>query len=271
MKKKGCAVLGIDAAWTETEPSGVALVVESEQGWNCRAVAPSYEQFIALGKGGMIDWSCRPKGSKPDVKKLLESSQALAAQYEVKVIAVDMPLSLGKITKRRPADSAVSIAYGGKGCAVHSPSAIRPGPIADELRAESNRLGFPLAVNDILTKTKPSLIEVYPHPALLSLLNIDYRFPYKVSKRNKYWKEQSSDQKKSNLIEAFNRVLVYLNKKFNNISLKIPAITDIDYFSELKRYEDVLDALICAWVGALYLEGGCTSYGDNKAAIWIPK
>jgi predicted RNase H-like nuclease len=38
----------------------------------------------------------------------------------------------------------------------------------------------------------------------------------------------------------------------------------------LKRYEDSLDALVCAWVGAKYLEGEAVAYGDHTAAIWIP-
>ena len=34
--------------------------------------------------------------------------------------------------------------------------------------------------------------------------------------------------------------------------------------------EDALDALIGGWVGIKYLEGDCTAYGDESAAIWIP-
>ena len=33
-------VLGIDAAWTAHNPSGVALVQQAEQGWRCLALAP---------------------------------------------------------------------------------------------------------------------------------------------------------------------------------------------------------------------------------------
>jgi predicted RNase H-like nuclease len=40
--------------------------------------------------------------------------------------------------------------------------------------------------------------------------------------------------------------------------------------SGLKRYEDSLDALVCACVGAKYLEGSAVPYGDNTAAIWVP-
>ena len=38
-------VVGIDAAWTVTEPSGVALAVD-DNGWRLAAVAPSYDDFL---------------------------------------------------------------------------------------------------------------------------------------------------------------------------------------------------------------------------------
>ena len=40
--------------------------------------------------------------------------------------------------------------------------------------------------------------------------------------------------------------------------------------SGLKRCEDALDALVCAWVGAEFLAGRTTGLGDDTAAIWCP-
>jgi predicted RNase H-like nuclease len=40
--------------------------------------------------------------------------------------------------------------------------------------------------------------------------------------------------------------------------------------SGLKRYEDSLDSLVCAWVGMTYLKGETVAYGDHTAAIWMP-
>ena len=45
-----------------------------------------------------------------------------------------------------------------------------------------------------------SYIEVYPHTALLRLLNADYRIPYKVSNTTKYWKHLSLEDRKQNLV-----------------------------------------------------------------------
>lgn len=44
-------VLGIDAAWTEKEPAGVALLEGRSEVWRCVAVAPSYDSFLALAEG----------------------------------------------------------------------------------------------------------------------------------------------------------------------------------------------------------------------------
>ena len=55
-------VLGIDAAWTAAQPSGVALLRQRGRRWQCLALAPDYESFLA----GTLDWSRRPAGGPPD-------------------------------------------------------------------------------------------------------------------------------------------------------------------------------------------------------------
>jgi hypothetical protein len=39
----------------------------------------------------------------------------------------------------------------------------------------------------------------------------------------------------------------------------------------LKRYEDALDALISAWVGVEFINGRAIPYGDDAAAVWVPR
>jgi hypothetical protein len=60
------AVLGIDAAWTNTQPSGVAVAMDTGEGWRLAAIAPSYSHFHALAHGNVIANS-RPSGSEPHV------------------------------------------------------------------------------------------------------------------------------------------------------------------------------------------------------------
>jgi hypothetical protein len=42
------SVLGVDAAWTLAQPSGVALATESQSGCRLLAVASSYQRFESL-------------------------------------------------------------------------------------------------------------------------------------------------------------------------------------------------------------------------------
>ena len=154
---EGSCSLGIDAAWTAHQPSGIALLQNTATGWSCLAVAPSYEAFIAQASGQSWDPEQKARGSTPDPAALLQASQQLAGAA-VSCVSVDMPLASTPITRRRAADTAISSRFGPKGCAVHSPSAEHPGAIADQLRANFAVLGYPLHTNGN-EQSAPALIE----------------------------------------------------------------------------------------------------------------
>lgn len=268
------AVLGIDAAWTAHHPSGVALIRQREDGaWERVAKAPSYDAF--LRRGGLqgdpqpVDWGENPIGCRPEPERLLEAAANLLDREErVTVVAVDMPLSLDEpITGRRACDQAIARAFGRMGCSPHSPNAARPGEISYQLRAELHRLGYPLAVNNPGELIAPATIEVYPHPALLCLLDLNYRLPYKVGKSRRYWPRTTAEERVRNLLAHFRQIHAGLSGEIDGIPDFLPEAGSLN---SLKRYEDALDALVCAWVGARYLAGCATAYGDHTAAIWVP-
>lgn len=264
------AILGIDAAWTVGRPSGVALLQQRGGRWHCVALAPSYAQFVGVAAGKAVDWQARPPGSAPDLAALLAASRQLLDGEPVQVIAVDMPLSLEPVRGRRAADAAVSRAFGAQGCAVHSPSADRPGALADRLRADAENLGYPLGTAAIPAGQTPVLLEVYPHPALLRLLGARYRLPYKVANRRKYWPDATPAERLSRLRQQFDTILAALRRTVDDVPLDVPPLADIASAASLKAIEDALDALICGWIGIRYLAGRCRAYGDDTAAIWIP-
>jgi predicted RNase H-like nuclease len=264
------AILGIDAAWTAGRPSGVALLQQRGERWRCVALAPSYAQFQGLAAGSAVDWQARPPGSAPDVAALLAASRQLLNGEPVQVIAVDMPLSLEPLRRRRAADAAVSRAFGAQGCAVHSPSAERPGALADRLRADAENLGYPLATAATPVGPTPALLEVYPHPALLRLLGARYRLPYKVANRRKYWPGATSEERLARVLQRLDEIRRALQRELDGVPLDAPPLADIASAASLKAVEDALDALICGWIGIRYLAGRCRAYGDDTAAIWIP-
>ena len=54
-------------------------------------------------------------------------------------------------------------------------------------------------------------------------------------------------------------------------SLALPTPAAVPSLSSLKRYEDALDALVCGWVAAQFVQGNAMPYGDATAAVWVPK
>lgn len=176
-------ILAIDAAWTDTEPSGVALLTASGPRGKWLCVAPSYDAFIEYARGTHIDWvKGKFRGSKPDVHELLRAARAIAGT-DVDLVAVDMPVAAVAFSTRRAADNAISVAFGGRGCSAHSPSALRPGALGAELTDQLRNVGYELVTSDDHAAVTRKFIEVYPHPALLALLRASYRIPTKSRSR----------------------------------------------------------------------------------------
>lgn len=167
-KDIGAVILGIDAAWTAREPSGVALIGEQNGRWHLVAVAASYGQFTA--DGGSL---ARPQGSQADPSTLVAACVAQCGKRP-DIVAIDMPLARSPITKRRESDNAVSREYAGRGAGTHTPSSVRPGPIGDELTSSFLDVGYLLLTRRIET---PGLMETYPHPALIELTAQAKRLP----------------------------------------------------------------------------------------------
>jgi 23S rRNA A2030 N6-methylase RlmJ len=163
------------------------------------------------------------------------------------------------------------VAFGGQGAAALPPNPAQPGALGVDyyngLTAPAHC--YTLAV-DQNTKFASGhhLIEVYPHPALLTLLNAPYRVTYKSGKTNTYWPNTPVAERINNLLNVYRAINAALNNILGDTGLQIPA--NVATLTALKPYEDALDALICAWVGICCLEGKTKAYGDNQSAIWVP-
>jgi predicted RNase H-like nuclease len=266
------SILALDPAWTATEPSGVALLQEVKDRWRCVALSPSYSQFVELANGTPVDWTKSPSAGRPDVDALMGASRTLLDGEAVELVTVDMPVALTPIRKRREADAAVSQKFGSKGCSTHSPSEVRPGEIGSALTERFRELGYPVATVETPVGTTFVLAEIYPHPALLHLLGKDFRYKYKIGRASEYWPDKTPADRRRRIVKNWRKVLDQLAPTIAKIDLPLPAKTDLEDFpsTQLKRFEDALDALIGGWVGIKYLEGDCTAYGDESAAIWIP-
>ena len=267
------SVLGIDAAWTTNKPSGVALIRTNpgDGRWEYVAVAPSYDAFIEAALGHDVQWDERPKAGSPEPKNLLKAANQLLGGERVTVVSVNMPMSTAPITGRREADNLITKVFGARGCGAYSPDANWPGPISARLLKELSALSYKLAVDrSNATDRVDSVIEVYPHPALLRLLDRDFRVPYKVSRTLNYWRELSLHERINRLVAEFQNICAGLAQEISEIPAFLPKCPYDGTLTSLMPYEDALDALVCAWVGARYIEGFAEPFGDSDAAIWVP-
>jgi predicted RNase H-like nuclease len=255
------AVLGIDAAWTAHHPSGYALIGEEGGRWRLKAAAPNLATFAA---------ACGSTNSPgADVGLALDCARKMLGRLP-NVVAVDMPLSRLPITGRRASDLGVSRRFGAAKCATHSPSAIRPGPISEELRHACEARGYELVT---ATSALPALAlaEVYPHPALLRLMNVPERVCYKVNKTATYWRGESIETRLANVRKMLCAIVERLETQIDGVQVWTREALDAGRgFAGLKGAEDMIDAVISAWVGKTIYENGAEPIGDAQSAIWIP-
>ncbi|MBV8575358.1 MAG: DUF429 domain-containing protein, partial [Acetobacteraceae bacterium] len=241
-------VLGIDAAWTERGSSGLALLRVERGSRAVLAVAPSYVGFIGLAAHAAPDWRTPPAGI-PEISELLQAAAMLGGE-PVDVVAIDMPISRRAVVGRRPSDQAVSRSFGAYGAAVHSPSAHRPDGAVTRMARGFEAAGFPIAT---MTPLAPALIEVFPLAALVQLLCIRRRPEYKVAKISRYRWPGPLAERLEQLLANWRLIVGHLEREVGFVGFDIPQ--SATSAARLKPYEDALDAIVCAWVGACYLEG----------------
>ena len=259
-------ILGIDAAWTAKQPSGVALVSSAAGNWCLIFAGSSYRHLLDHAEEGLISTD-RPSGSVAEAAALLAAAGKIAGA-PVDLVAVDMPLSCEPITARRVSDNLVSAAYGARHCSTHTPSAIRPGKISDDMRSGFGHCGYGLLTKEVGV---PGLLEVYPHPALVELMRAERRLPYKHGKIRNYWPTESPASRRTKLLETWRPIVGCLEENLPGASdvLQLPPFEAPSW--QLKAFEDMLDAVICAWVGICAFEGTAMPFGDETSAIWIPQ
>lgn len=237
-------ILAIDPAWTTKEPSGIALVAGIGNRWECFALAPSYAAFYDLAGGKSVDWgNGLHQGAEPEPDRLLNVAKELSPTGRVDLIAIDMPLALTPFSSRREADNAVSREYGGRKCGTHTPNEFRPGPLSQIFSGDFGMAGFPLATTTTVSASYPALLEVYPHPALLHLMEEKERLCYKTGKTRTYWPAKSVEERRTSLSHVLAKITESLSLSISNIPMVIPAPQDIESFAALKPYEDALDPL----------------------------
>lgn len=105
-------------------------------------------------------------------------------------------------------------------------------------------------------------------------MDLDYRLPYKVDKKNSYkeWKALIPEERTKKVIGNLNKIINKLRESILNVEDFLPLLDEEKEYRlwQLKAYEDMIDATICALTGVNYIVGNIKGYGEKDGTIWVP-
>jgi predicted RNase H-like nuclease len=226
---------GVDLAWAGRKPTGVAVVDSDGNLAIVGAVRDDDEILAALHP--YVQGDC--------------------------LVAFDAPLVVANPTGQRPAETALNHDFRRFEAGAHPANTGKP-EFADVPRAARLAQALGLDMDPRSTAARRA-IEVYPHPATVVLFRLPRTLKYKAKPG------RSIDRLKSELlllmdgVEKLARTAVPLRVGDHDGWVELRrAVISAQRKSELRRAEDPVDAVVCAYV-ALYAQrcpAGITVYGD---------
>lgn len=234
--------IGIDLAWSDRNKSGVCHARDGRV--ICSDLLQTDDQ--------VLEW-LRPRTEGRDV-----------------CIAVDAPLRVENPSGQRACERLISQCFGCYEAGCHSVNASQP-LFKDGGRGK--RLLGELGINITPEKGKRFAIEVYPHPALVALFDLELSLKYKrkhaLGKRQAAFKE---------LIDCLESLGTSGDPTFSAASAPrwthlCNAVTS-DSPARLNEAEDELDAFVCAYVAYYYCANSsdrwCIATGPDRGFIVTP-
>ena len=236
--------VGVDLAWGERKPTGLAVL--DDDGHLLHVSAVSTDEEIVAALAPYVEGDC--------------------------LVAIDAPLIVTNPTGNRPAEAALNRDFARFDAGAH-PSNTAKAEFSGTPRGArlSSLLGLDMNPR---SRRRRRAIEVYPHPATVALFELGRTLKYK----NK--PGRSFDQLRSELI-ALMGLLEGLAAAETPLWLEKPdrrpwqalvdQVASATRKSELRRVEDQVDAVVCAYV-ALYSAREpehTTTYGDFETGYIV--
>lgn len=165
----------------------------------------------------------------------------------VVVAAVDAPLIVTNPTGQRAAERAITAAFGRFKAGAHTTNLAKPGMNPPRAAQLADRLGWtkhprPGSAAD------PACIEVYPHPAMVSMFGLAERLVYKDKSRFSLAQRQDGFAQLLFHLESIENLALADHPRWNAVKAVVAAAQTR---AALNRIEDELDAIVCAqlaWV-----------------------
>ncbi len=226
--------IGIDLAWGERQPTGLAVL--DDDGRLLMVSAVRTDEEIAAALAPYVAHDC--------------------------LVAIDAPLVVTNATGSRPAEQALTRDFRRFEAGTHPSNTGKP-EFANGTRGARVCALLGLDMNPRSGRSRRA-IEVYPHPATIVLFGLDRTLKYKDKKG------RDLDLLRSELLRLMAHVeeIVETDGQWAALRLQVQTATRK---SELRVVEDQVDAVVCAYV-ALFRErwpDRTTTYGDLETGYIV--
>ncbi|MGZ5395569.1 MAG: bifunctional ribonuclease/(p)ppGpp synthase [Mycobacterium sp.] len=227
--------VGLDLAWGEVKPTGVAVI---------------------NADGALVHIS-----AQTDDASILAATEAFVA--DDCVVGIDAPLIVTNPTGNRPCEAALNRDFRGFEAGTHPSNTGKP-EFANGPRGARLAAAMDLDLDPHSPRPRRAL-EVYPHAASVALFRLGHTLKYKHKQGRKRDTLQSELLRLMNLIEGLAETQVPLHVAQHEDWQRLRhSVETATRKSELRRAEDPVDAVLCAYV-ALYAvrrPDDVTLYGD---------
>jgi len=244
-KLKLMKIIGIDLAW-QSEKNTTALAVGklTKNNFHICSINESLASLYAI---------------KDTIKN----------EDNVQGLSIDAPLIINNATSQRPCELELSQEYASRYASCHaSNTTLYPNAASTLLSNYLSEANFNHLGNPVIEHWQ---IECYPHPALIEIFDLPERLQYK--KGNVPVRKQGQVNLANHLKSLENSNILKLT-----IDTASEIYLDEDHIRQqagaaLKRNEDALDSIICAYVGALYASMiPHKTFGNiDTGYIYVPK
>lgn len=185
------------------------------------------------------------------------------------IVSIDAPLIVPNLTGRRDCERVISRCYGGRHAGAHSSNRSMPA-FANGGRAHAlvQRLGLDVdPVLDVGASVRRA-IEMYPHPAIVTLLSLDRALAYKSKSTRSVATRKRAFESLFAGLEGLSHtqpaLRVETSPRWTGLRRDMASAAGN---AALDRIEDEVDAYVCAYVGLFYLTHGlvrCRVVGDSS-------
>ncbi len=227
--------VGLDLAWGEVKPTGVAAI---------------------NADGALVHIS-----AQTDDASILAATEAFVA--DDCVVGIDAPLIVTNPTGNRPCEAALNRDFRGFEAGTHPSNTGKP-EFANGTRGARLAAAMDLDLDPHSPRPRRAL-EVYPHAASVALFRLGRTLKYKHKQGRKPDTLRSELLRLMNLIEGLADTQVPLHVAQHEDWQRLRhSVETATRKSELRRAEDPVDAVLCAYVAlyAVHRPDDVTLYGD---------